>query len=240
MVLYNFFKNPNKKRKDRRYSHNEVCHSRRISEDPNIPSSRAIIYQSELDFISRCILDYPDIETGGELFGFWTQMGTPVVLYAVGPGPNAKHHLTSFIQDCEYVDNVEVDLCNITGLQHIGQWHSHHKLSLAHPSGGDVASMMKGVGLHGFPRMLLCIGNCTAFSTTINAFNFHENTPNEYVHAFWDVVDIDSPYRSAIESLFAGRLYKPHTQKAIYGEMKLLSNKPFQQTNIYHQQIYIM
>jgi hypothetical protein len=31
---------------------------------------RAVIYRSEIDFISRCILDYLDIETGGQLFGF--------------------------------------------------------------------------------------------------------------------------------------------------------------------------
>ena len=28
------------------------------------PASKAIIYRSEIDYISRCILDYPNIETG--------------------------------------------------------------------------------------------------------------------------------------------------------------------------------
>ncbi len=40
----------------------------------------ALVYQSEMDFVSRCILDCPNIETGGELFGFWTATGIPVVL----------------------------------------------------------------------------------------------------------------------------------------------------------------
>jgi hypothetical protein len=44
--------------------------------------SKAIIYQSELDYISRCVLDYPNIETGGDLFGFWTYSGFPVIQYA--------------------------------------------------------------------------------------------------------------------------------------------------------------
>lgn len=186
------------------------------------PSQKAIIYQSELDFISRCILDRTDIETGGELFGFWTQDGTPVVMYAVGPGPNARHHQTSFIQDSDYVANIEVEICNTTGIQHIGQWHSHHQLSLAHPSGGDVMSMRKGVGQPGFPRMLLCIGNCTASTTTVNAFNFHENTPGKYVHAAWDVIPMPSPFRAAIDARFASRLYVPRTAKAAFGEMKVL------------------
>ena len=131
-----------------------------MTEDPRRPSPKAIIYKSELDFISRCIQDFPNIETGGELFGFWTQLGTPVVLYAVGPGPYARHHPTSFVQDPDYVDNIEAEMCLRTGLQHVGQWHSHHQLGLAHPSGGDVASMQRGVGAPGFPRMILCIGNC--------------------------------------------------------------------------------
>lgn len=195
-----------------------------MTEDPRRPSPKAIIYKSELDFISRCIQDFPNIETGGELFGFWTQLGTPVVLYAVGPGPYARHHPTSFVQDPDYVDNIEVEMCLRTGLQHVGQWHSHHQLGLAHPSGGDVASMQRGVGAPGFPRMLLCIGNCDrgAAHTTVNAFNFHENYPSQYVHAFWDVVEIESPFRAQIDRMYGDRLYSPRARAASHGEMKFL------------------
>ena len=235
MAWRDFFKSQPKEEKGGRYCGDKLNELSHIKEDFNIPSSKAIIYQSELDFISRCILDYPNIETGGELFGFWTQLGTPVVLYAVGPGPNAQHNVASFLQDSQYVDEVEVDLCNYTGLHHIGQWHSHHQLSLAHPSGGDVSSMKKGVGLPGFPRMLLCIGNCTEVTTTINAFNFHENCPGEYVHASWDIIAIDSPYRSVIGSLFKNRLYEPHTKKAVYGEMSIIPKKFFNLSQKYCQ-----
>lgn len=237
-MSWDWFNMPNKRdkrRKSWRDDYYESYDSHSMQEDPEFPSPKAIIYQSELDFISRCILDYPNIETGGELFGFWTQMGTPIVLYAVGPGPNAHHHQTSFVQDSRYVDNVEVELCNLTGLQHIGQWHSHHQLSLAHPSGGDVASMMRGVGQPGFPRMLLCIGNCTPTTTTINAFNFHENDPRNYKHAAWEIIDIDSPFRTAIDSLFNGRLYSPRTQAASYGEMYVIPNKRIKTEKKYQQ-----
>lgn len=187
-------------------------------------SNEAIIYRSELDFISRCILDCPNIETGGELFGFWTQMGTPVVLYAVGPGPNAIHQPTSFIQDSFYVDNIEVELCKKSGLQHIGQWHSHHQLNLAHPSRGDVLSMQQGVGRHGFPRMLLCIGNLMKHGTTINAFNFHENSPYNFVHAYWNIIDIESPFRNIIANLFGYNLYVPSNLTPFHGKMFMQNN----------------
>ena len=61
-------------------------------------SGKAVIFKSEMDFISRCILDYPSIETGGQLFGFYTEAGIPVVLYAIGPGRNANHQVAFFNQ----------------------------------------------------------------------------------------------------------------------------------------------
>ena len=85
------------------------------------PAPCAVIYQSELDFVSRCILDRPDIETGGQLFGFWTARGVPVVLYAIGPGLQANHQLTFFNQDVEYLKLVGNLLLEKFGLQHIGE-----------------------------------------------------------------------------------------------------------------------
>ena len=58
-------------------------------------SRKAVIFKGEMDFISRCILDRRNIETGGQLFGYWTEDGTPVILYAIGPGPRANHQVTS-------------------------------------------------------------------------------------------------------------------------------------------------
>ena len=68
--------------------------------------SEAIVFQSELDYLYRCILDYPNIETGGQLFGYWTSAGVPVVMYAIGPGPRANHQSTFFNQDVEYLVQV--------------------------------------------------------------------------------------------------------------------------------------
>ena len=107
------------------------------------PSSNAFIYKSELDFISRCILDYKNIETGGQLFGYWTADGSPVVVYAIGPGTNANHQVAFFNQDVDYLVNVGNVLVHHYGLLHIGEWHSHHKLGLANPSGHDAYNQRK-------------------------------------------------------------------------------------------------
>lgn len=179
-------------------------------------STLAIIYRSEMDYISRCILDYPNIETGGQLFGYWTSDGTPVVCYAIGPGHKAQHHQTSFVQDWDYVKTIGEELHKQFRLQHIGEWHSHHQLGLAHPSSGDVNTMSYGVGKPGFPRLLLCIGNCTQTYTTLNAFNFHENNPHNYVEARWDIIEQFSPYRNIVDSSLKIVLIHPRTSSASY------------------------
>lgn len=187
--------------------------------DEKKPSPLAIIYKSELDFISRCILDYPNIETGGQLFGFWTSDGTPIVTYVIGPGTNAQHHQTSFVQDQEYPDIVGRELHLRYRLQHIGEWHSHHQLDLARPSGGDVNAFVYGLRNPKFPRLLLCIGNCTPTETTVNAFNFHKNAPHDFVHARWDIVENESPYRPLADHELHGVLIQPHTKKASHGQL---------------------
>lgn len=187
--------------------------------DENKPSPVAIIYRSELDFISRCILDYPNIETGGQLFGFWTSDGTPIVTYVIGPGINAQHHPTSFVQDQEYPDVVGQELHRRYRLQHIGEWHSHHQLDLARPSCGDVNAFVYGLRNPKFPRLLLCIGNCTPTETTVNAFNFHKKDPHNYVHARWDIVENESPYRPLVDHDLNRVLIQPYTKKASHGQL---------------------
>ena len=79
----------------------------------NNSAAVAMIYRSELDYISRCILDSTTIETGGQLFGFWTSTGIPVVLYAIGPGPLANYQVTFFNQDVDYLPQFGITECLI-------------------------------------------------------------------------------------------------------------------------------
>jgi hypothetical protein len=64
-------------------------------------SSKSLIFQSELDLISKSILDHPAIETGGDLFGYFSYSGFPVVMYVIGPGEKAKRRVDFFNQDEE-------------------------------------------------------------------------------------------------------------------------------------------
>lgn len=182
-----------------------------LSHDTN--SSVAIIYKSELDYISRCILDYPNIETGGQLFGFWTAECIPIVLYAIGPGPNANHQTTFFNQDVDYLTRVGKPIVEHFGLQHIGEWHSHHQLGLAQPSSHDAHTMSSTIKEKHLRQFLLCIGNCTNSCSTLNAFNFSEFCTG-YTHAQWCVKGIDSPFRKLIDDNLSPYLKHPATIQA--------------------------
>ena len=181
----------------------------------------AVIYQSELDFVSCCILDRPDIETGGELFGFWTARGVPVVLYAIGPGPQANHQLTFFNQDVEYLKLVGNRLLDRFGLQHIGEWHSHHQLGLAEPSGHDARTMASSIAHLGLGRFLMGLGNCTPDTTVFNAFEFAEARGVNCRHLPWDVKVGKSPMRRAVEedAGLAAMIREPKTASPSHGEI---------------------
>lgn len=190
--------------------------------DEKGPAPTAIIYQSELDYLSRCILDYPNIETGGQLFGFWTNQGVPVVLYVIGPGRHANHQPTFFNQDSDYLMTVGNELLNRYGLCHIGEWHSHHQLGLARPSGHDARTMHNGLIRIPQRRLLLCIGNYRNGRSTINPYNFHENDLHGYADALWQIIEIDSPFRKIADRELNDILIHPITQSPRQGDNRLL------------------
>lgn len=189
----------------------------------------AIIYRSELDYLSRCILDYPNIETGGQLFGFWTSQGAPVVLYVIGPGPRANHQPTFFNQDSNYLMTVGNALLERYGLCHIGEWHSHHQLGLARPSGHDATTMYHGLQAIPQRRLLLCIGNYENGRTSINPYTFHENHMNKYVNAIWQVIDMESPFRRLIDREIAHLIIHPNTPAPNHGNNRII--KPIHADN---------
>lgn len=190
------------------------------------PAQVAIVYQSELDYISQCILDYPHIETGGQLFGFWTTDGIPVVLFAIGPGENANHEVAFFNQDVDYLVRVGQILITRYGLQHIGEWHSHHQLGLARPSGHDASTMVNCIRRQNSRQFLLCIGNCTDTASELNAYNFTQSAGHDYVRAAWDIKEGESPFRALIESdpdLFR-ILTNPKTKHPSHGNVFSVTN----------------
>lgn len=179
------------------------------------------IYREELDFMMRVILDSPQMETGGNLFGYWTPEGDAVVVYVLGPGPKSVRRFTSFTQDADYLQRHVDRLSREHRLSHIGVWHSHHSLGLSHPSGGDVQSIHEGMYADGLSRCILAIGVCGRRGASANAFSFvsmHGRVVME--QRPWLVVPGGGPVRSRYDAACRDSLVQPHTALAVYGEME--------------------
>lgn len=170
-------------------------------------TQKIIIYQSELDYLSQCILDCPNIETGGNLFGFWTPFGIPVVHYVLGPGPQAVHDVMHFRQDFDFLESHADQLVATHALHHIGSWHSHHSMGLTQPSQGDALSTLEGMRECGLSSFLLLIGNCRAGKSSVQAYRYHSDGMSEPLR--WVVLPGTSPIRMAYESLHGNRVYVP-------------------------------
>lgn len=176
--------------------------------------SKALIYKSELDYISRCVLDYPNIETGGDLFGFWTHSGYPVIQYVIGPGPNANHQSTFFNQDGNYLSEIGNKLRESHGLQHIGEWHSHHQLGLAEPSGHDISTVCKAIAQYNLSNFFLVITNIRDNSSSVNGFMFNKEKGRDFDYAGWVILENHSPIRQDFDLKYQDLVYQPRTKEA--------------------------
>ncbi len=175
-------------------------------------NQKIIIYKGELDYLSKCILESPQVETGGNLFGLWTPFGIPFIQYVVGPGKNAEHHNTHFRQDFDFLDRNADCLVREHALHHIGTWHSHHSLKLDHPSDGDSNSTLSGMRECNLKSFILLIGNYRQGKSTINAFRYYNN--GYYVKLKWIILNGVSPIRLIYDKSHSDIVYTPLIQKA--------------------------
>ena len=160
---------------------------------------KAIIYASELETIGCHTADFPDLETGGDLFGFWTHSGYPVIHVATGPGPRAQRTSTSFFQDENFLRDVGDTLRRHHGLQHIGEWHSHHHLGLKSPSGGDAHTVVRGMQRNDLNQFFLTIVTLRSRARrdlpSAHGYLFQRRRGTDYASCGWVVLDGTSPAR---------------------------------------------
>ena len=177
--------------------------------------SKLLIYESELNFLAYCILDHPGQETGCDLFGYFTHSGFPVIMYVIGPGELAKRTETSFHQDEAYLKSIGDELRAKHGLQHLGNFHSHHTFTLKKPSQQDSTTVVKAMNTYQLDRFLLMIGNIVnGDSTTINAYQYNRGKEHLYDHSGFVVLPGESPIRTIFDATCTSYLYQPKTEHA--------------------------
>ena len=188
---------------------------------PGVPPTaapRVLISRSELDLIGRFTLDWPDLETGGDLFGFYTRSGLPVVTYVLGPGPRARRTEVAFYQDREFLVKAGGALLDRHGLQHLGEWHSHHRLGLRRPSGGDVRTVARARETYALPSFLLGIATIgetpRGLSPELAGYLFARGDPHEHDRCAWVVLPAPSTTRADASLEWIERASEPRTRAA--------------------------
>ena len=131
---------------------------------PPCPAFKLCIFKSEYDEIKNLVLRFENIETGGDLFGLWTREAQPVIQLIIGPGEKCKRTSVSFHQDVNYLQNIGGYLNTSFMLCHVGSWHSHHQLSLTHPSTGDHTTVRNNFPA-GLERYIMIIANIVSSQT---------------------------------------------------------------------------
>lgn len=116
------------------------------------------LFEHDDNRMKDLVLRHPAKETGGNLFGLWTDNGEPVLHIVLGPAIGCTRTEVSFYQSIPYLERVGGIVTRDYQLCHIGEWHSHHRLRLSEPSSGDSSTIIRN-----FPRgtcgFLLIIAN---------------------------------------------------------------------------------
>ena len=127
---------------------------------------KVYLFQEDFEMMKDLVLRYPNVETGGDLFGLWTSDGDAVLHMVLGPGKNCKRTATSFYQDIPYLQEKGELLTTKYMLCHIGEWHSHHQLHLYEPSHGDSSTVIRHYP-HGTCGFLLIIANISSADSVL-------------------------------------------------------------------------
>ena len=142
---------------------------------------KVYMFEKDIEMVQKLVLRYPDVETGGDLFGLWTIEGDAVLHIVLGPGRNCSRTDVSFNQDIPYLQRNGELLTENYMLGHIGEWHSHHQLRLFKPSQGDSSTVIRH-----FPRgtvygFLLIIANIVApDKVKLSPYLYTENSTFTY------------------------------------------------------------
>ena len=152
-------------------------------EDVHPRNFEVVIYEEDFKQLCAWVLMKTNIETGGDLFGLWADKHTAVIQFVVGPGQNCRRSSVSFYQDISYLEEIGSQMTKSEGVCHIGEWHSHHQLGLARPSGGDENTVWNNMPTYNLKRFVIFIANLEqsekdSYNVNIGCFLFELESVN--------------------------------------------------------------
>jgi len=148
---------------------------------------------------------YPNVETGGDIFGQWLPSGECAIRHVIGPGADAQRSSVTFNQSLAYLKAAS-EVLGTKQAFHIGDWHSHHRL-FDYPSGGDSRTCAIAMKNNNKAFFVLVIANIRDDVATnlpyvqISAFRYAADAkdPREFVLAAVEFID-KAPDYSAVHA----------------------------------------
>ena len=165
-----------------------------------------VIYEEDYKELCAWVLRKPHIETGGDLFGLWANKYSAVIQLVLGPGQRCRRTSTSFYQDVNYLEKVGMHLTQKEGICHIGEWHSHHQLGLARPSGGDENTVWNNMPTYNLTRFVIFIANINHsgqyYSVNVGCFLFEIDGNGKQLPVLpgkFQILNQESPFSGKLE-----------------------------------------
>ena len=165
-----------------------------------------MIYEEDYKELCALVLRKPHIETGGDLFGLWANKYSAVIQLVLGPGKRCRRTSTSFYQDVNYLEKVCMHLTQKEGIRYIGEWHSHHQLGLARPSGGDENTVWNNMPTYNLTRFVIFIANINysgqSYNVNVGCFLFEIDSNGKQLPVLpgkFQILNQESPFSGNFE-----------------------------------------
>lgn len=169
------------------------------------------IFESEIKIIAEQAEIWGELETGGELYGYFLHNGTLVIMFATPPGKNAIHRANIFQQDYHFFLRASSMLFNRFSLNFIGNWHSHHFMEIKTLSRMDIANLKRIAQKNNFSRLCQLLitfeycpetdnsGQYSKYETNIKSYYYPDAATGLPRKCSVKVIPGVSPIRQAIE-----------------------------------------
>jgi len=183
-----------------------VCEPNHVDRDKHIDCDEAV-----LKVAAGISAEKLNSETGGDLWGYYDRAGNPVVLMATGPGSKAVFEYSHFAQDPDYTLETGRILYEKHGLVLVGTFHSHHKMGLPRPSGGDDRTVISLADKNNIRNWVMIVATheypgkpseytLSRLNVRINAYLYPKPEKGERIRVPIRVLAGDSPIRKTLLS----------------------------------------
>lgn len=135
------------------------------------------VWESELQFMASLTTLWGNVETGGDVYGYFSHAGRLTVVFIIPPGKNAIHDYMHYRQDTDFLKKIDYYLRSKYSVYYIGSMHSHHILLKKDLSDRDIYSTNIIARKNGYHRLCQFL---TTFENNRTLYNHQHTYPRHH------------------------------------------------------------